>query len=52
VVTGLASGATEPEGLSWFFVLATIVAYDLALIASGVTGILLLRHLYRHSRRR
>jgi hypothetical protein len=43
VVTGLASGATEPTGWPWMLVLASLVIYSLALVAMGVGGVLLLR---------
>lgn len=46
VVTGLASGATEPAGLAWAAVVAALVLYIVALIAIGVGGILLLRGLF------
>ena len=47
VVTGLASGATEPAGVWWVLVVAGIIGLDLAVIALGVGGILLLRDLRR-----
>ncbi len=47
VVTGLASGDTEPAGLPWALVLGSLVLYDLAVIAVGVGGALLLRDLFR-----
>lgn len=47
VVTGLASGATEPTGWAWTLVLATLVIYVLALLTMGIGGVLLLRRLYR-----
>ena len=47
VVSGLASGATEPAGLWWILVLVSLVAYSLALIAIGVGGVLLLRDLFK-----
>jgi len=50
VVTGLASGETEPTGWSWALVLASLVAYILSLIAMGVGGLLLLRDLFKTSR--
>ena len=47
VVTGLASGETEPAGWWWALVLASIVVYALVLIAIGIGGLLLLRDLFR-----
>jgi hypothetical protein len=38
VVTGLASGETEPVGIWWALVLATIFIYWLALLGMGVGG--------------
>ncbi len=46
VVTGLASGATEPTGWQWGLVLAAIAVFIGAVIAIGVGGILLTRDLY------
>ncbi len=46
-LTGLASGATEPGGWQWAFVLGAIILYDLAVIAVGVGGILLIRDMFR-----
>jgi len=46
VATGLASGKTEPVGWQWALVLASLVAYSLALAAIGVGGVLLLRDLF------
>jgi hypothetical protein len=45
VVTGLASGATEPGGWQWVLVLASLGLYILALVVLGVGGVLLLRDL-------
>jgi hypothetical protein len=50
VVTGLASGETEPVGWPWALVLTTLVAYILALVLIGIAGVLLLRDLFRPSR--
>lgn len=47
VVTGLASGETEPTGWRWALVLGAIAAYALALVGIGVGGILLLRDLFK-----
>ncbi len=46
VVTGLASGETEPVGLPWAAVLGALILYDVAVIAMGVGGGLLLRDLF------
>jgi hypothetical protein len=50
VVTGLASGETEPVGLWWMLTLVGILGYVIALVVIGVGGILLLRDLYRSAR--
>jgi len=50
VVTGLASGETEPAGWWWALVLASIVVYSLALVAIGVGGLLLLGDLFKTPR--
>jgi hypothetical protein len=50
VVTGLASGETEPAGGWWALVLASIAGYSMALVAIGIGGILLLRDLFRAPR--
>lgn len=50
VVTGLASGETEPAGWWWALVLASIIVYSLALVVIGVGGVLLLRDLFKPSR--
>ncbi len=50
VVTGLASGETEPAGWQWALVLASIVVYSLALVAMSVGGLLLLRDLWKTPR--
>ena len=50
VVTGLASGETEPAGWWWALVLASIVVYSLALVVIGVGGLLLLRDLFKTHR--
>jgi len=49
VVTGLASGETEPAGWWWALVLASIVVYSLAIVVVGVGGVLLLRDLFKPS---
>ncbi len=50
VVTGLASGATEPVGLPWALVLGSLVLYCLAVLAMAVGGYLLLRNLFKGQR--
>jgi hypothetical protein len=50
VVTGLASGETEPAGWWWALVLASIIVYSLALVVIGVGGVLLLRDLFQSPR--
>jgi hypothetical protein len=47
VVTGLASGKTEPVGWRWILVLASLVFYSLALVATGFGGILLWHDLFK-----
>lgn len=43
VVTGLASGETPAEGWPYILVLSLLAIYDLAVVAIGVGGVLLLR---------
>jgi len=50
VVTGLASGETEPVGIWWALVIGLYALYPLALILIGVGGLLLLRDLFRTPR--
>lgn len=50
VASGLASGATEPRGLPWFLVTVCLVAYTLAVLGVGVTGILLARDIFVRGR--
>jgi hypothetical protein len=47
VVTGMASGQTESSGWLMAIVLGAIILFDLALVAVGVGGILLLRELLK-----
>ncbi len=47
VITGLASGETEPAGWQWAVVLASLAGYCFALIAVGIGGVLLLKDLFR-----
>jgi|WetSurMetagenome_2_1015567.scaffolds.fasta_scaffold31449_2 hypothetical protein len=44
-ITGLASGAIEPEGWPWALVLAAFAGFWIALLTLAVGGILLLRAL-------
>jgi hypothetical protein len=50
VVTGMASGQTEPSGWLMAIVLGAIILFDLALVAVGLGGILLLRDLLKRSK--
>jgi len=47
VVTGLASGETQPTGWLWGVVIASLVIYTLGVILVGTGGILLLRDLFK-----
>jgi hypothetical protein len=47
VLTGLASGETEPTGWRWAVVVGSIAVYSLAVIALGIGGITLLCDLFR-----
>jgi len=47
VVSGLASGETEPAGIWWALVVGSLAVYTLAIVAMGVGGALLVRDLYR-----
>ncbi|MCJ7584087.1 MAG: hypothetical protein MUO30_04890 [Anaerolineales bacterium] len=47
VVTGLASGESEPAGWWWALVLASLVVYSLTLVVIGVGGVLLLHDLFK-----
>ena len=47
VVTGLASGETEPTGLWWALVVASLVVYSLTLVEIGIAGVLLVRDLFQ-----
>ena len=46
VVTGLASGATEPTGAAWAAVVASLVFYTLLIVELGVAGVFLLRDVF------
>lgn len=45
-LTGLASGAIEPAGWPLAMVVASLVFYTLALVATGLEGVRLLRELF------
>lgn len=45
-VSGLASGRTEPEGIWWGIVLASIGLYTLTIISMGIGGILLIKSVH------
>jgi hypothetical protein len=47
VVTGIASGATEPSGWLWAMIIGALGVYVLALVAIGVGGVLLVRDLFK-----
>ena len=48
VITGLASGQTEPTGWFWTLVLVSIGIYSLALVEIGIAGVLLVHDLFRN----
>jgi hypothetical protein len=45
VITGLATGETEPTGWQWALVLASLALYCLAVAVMGIGGVLLLHEL-------
>jgi len=47
VVTGLASGETEPTGWPWALVLGSLGGYSLSLLVIGIGGVLLVRDLFK-----
>lgn len=47
VVSGLASGATEPTGWVWILVLTSLAVYTLAIVEVGTAGVLLVRDVFR-----
>lgn len=51
VVTGLASGETEPAGWLWGLVLASLIIYALALLELEVAGVLLVHDLFQQDDR-
>jgi hypothetical protein len=44
VVTGLADGRIEATGWQWALTLGMLLGYDLAVVAMGVYGFLLCKH--------
>lgn len=46
-LSGLASGAIEPNGLWWGVVVASLIIYILGIITMGVGGILLIKELFQ-----
>jgi hypothetical protein len=51
VVTGLASGETEPAGWAWVLVIVSLAGYTLALVEIGSAGVLLVHDLFQHSKK-
>jgi hypothetical protein len=51
VVTGLASGENAAAGWRWILVLAGMAIFTLMLIITGLGGIVLIRELFKNSRR-
>ena len=49
VVSGLASGETEPAGWIWVVVLASLAIYSLGIIVVGTGGALLLQDLFKRN---
>lgn len=47
VVSGLASGETEPVGLAWGLVVASLALYVLALLVIAITGIFITRRAFQ-----
>src|SRR5512140_940520 len=50
VVTGLASGATEPVGIAWALVVTLLALFILAILVTAIGGILLIRDLFAPGR--
>ena len=50
VVTGLASGETEPAGWPLVLVVTLLAAYSIMLVVIGIAGVLLVRDLFRHEK--
>jgi hypothetical protein len=49
MVTGLASGEIEPEGIWWILVLVSLALYTLGVVSLVVNGILLMRDVFRRT---
>jgi hypothetical protein len=49
VLTGLATGEMEPAGFWFVILIASLVVYWLAMIATGVGGVLLLKQVFKTS---
>lgn len=47
VATGLATGEAEAEGIWWVLTLASLIVFDLAVVAVAAGGILLLRNIFQ-----
>lgn len=47
VISGLASGKIEPTGWIWAIVIAFLVLFVLSIIEIGISGIMLIRKLFR-----
>jgi len=47
IVTGLASGATPPEGWPFALAILSLALYAVAMASTGVAGALLVRDLFR-----
>lgn len=46
IISGLASGRTEPAGWAWVIVLICIALYNLSVIIIGISGIVLMRKIF------
>ena len=47
VISGLASGATEPTSWVWILVFTSLAVYTLAVVEIGTAGVLLVRDMFR-----
>ena len=50
VATGLASGATPPEGWPWALTILSLAMYIAAMISTGVLGALLIKDLFHRAK--